>query len=337
MKNIRRALGRVLIAGLFRGTRPISYHKCSIALSLAFFKVFQLLVRNCQYWLRGLYFAASPRCLSPTQKTHLEKLKSDIDQVGVSMISDYFPDDIFQRILEDFDHILADIPALPFRAGGTIKTATIYEGDKGDSAERLFNLIAKDRLLLSMVEHIHRRPVSILPRISLQEIAMPPDQANVPEPNAILHSDRHYHHGKAFFYLNDLDSSNGAYLYALNSNRVGSFWRFVHEVDLDFRESFAKWRRRFGLRPSDLSIAGIEQIRPSIMRRMNCPVSSMSGKRNTFLFSDNIGFHARGQMAAGSVRRQIHIHFTYLEVSFSANLIRHLVLAVRPAWRNIVI
>jgi hypothetical protein len=335
--RLRKYAVQKIVSVLFALTRPISYHKTSLILSCMLLKLCQLLFRQVQHFFRGMVFRPTERILDDVQSARFEKLKMEIDTFGVSIVSNYFSDDRFAELVSDFDAVLAPCPPRPFRGGGTVRTTTVYEDDPDSSARHLYNALARDPVLLSLVEHIHRRKISTLPRISLQELVMAADKPNIPEPNAVLHSDRHYHHAKAFFYLNDLNGSSGAYLYAKGSNKIGNIWRLIHEVDIDVRESLAVWRRRLGLIPGHLSITGIEQIRPSLLRHLQHPIQSMDGDRNSFVFSDNIGFHARGNMVAGTIRRQVHIHFTYIEVSIFGELIRRTVLALKPALRRVVI
>lgn len=327
---------KFIINLLFKLTRAPSYHKKSLVLSLLMFKLFQLFWREICYGLRRMTFVPTERKMTPEQKARLEKLKADVDEKGVSIINDYFAAQDFAQINADFDAALERTTANPFRAGGHIRTIALYGDEPRAEEQRLIGHFSHDPVLLSLVEYVHKRRLDVLPRIVLQEIRMPDDAGNIPEPNAVLHSDRHYHHAKAFFYLNELGPTTGAYVYAYGSQRVMNFWRLVHEVDLDVRESLADWRRRLGKPQTSLNEGGIEVIRPELLKRMGHPVVSMDGPGNSFVFSDNIGFHARGQMGPGALRRQVHIHFTYVEIPLFARLIRWAVLRLKPSMKPVV-
>lgn len=59
-------------------------------------------------------------------------------------------------------------------------------------------------------------------------------------------------------------------------------------------------------------------------KKINSKLSAISSSKNTFVLTDNRGFHSRGNMKEGTTRKQIRIQYTYLEIPFYSKLMLRL-------------
>lgn len=130
----------------------------------------------------------------------------------------------------------------------------------------------------------------------------------------ILHADLHCPTIKAFFYLTDVDETNGAFVYALGSHRL-TLDRLRHEYDISIRT--AKLRRGDQDIPDHLlAHRGPLQrnlISPENRRRMRVEEAQFCVPANTLVITNNMGFHRRGEFTGTKDRQAILVNFRNLE------------------------
>ena len=119
-----------------------------------------------------------------------------------------------------------------------------------------------------------------------------------------------------FFYLNEVNESNGAFVYVKGSHQLTAA-RLVHEYELSVREA-----KLFGGQPIPESLLGRRstQIRniisPENERRMNVSETQVCVKPNTLVIANNMGFHRRGEFTGSEPRKALLVNYRNAEPTF---------------------
>lgn len=171
----------------------------------------------------------------------------------------------------------------------------------------------EDRLLNQLASAITRRRVSEKPGVFL-DIYQNVDENGIDnDVENILHADLHTATVKMFFYLNEVDEGNGAFVYAKGSHRL-SLARLFHEYELSIRQ--AKLKKNLPV-PDSLLERRADDVRniinPHAMKRMKVVETQICGKPNTLIITNNMGFHRRGEFPSSRPRKDILINYRYLE------------------------
>ena len=120
-----------------------------------------------------------------------------------------------------------------------------------------------------------------------------------------IHADVHYASGKAWLFLSDIDESNGAFVYAKGSHKMG-LGRLYYEYDVSVRVAKAK---RDGTLGTTVPSAAVRLPTPRQLRMMSIEETTLGGKANTLLLANVGGFHRRGDFEEGHRREQIQMKF----------------------------
>ena len=177
----------------------------------------------------------------------------------------------------------------------------------GERLPTTVKTLTEHEWLLRLAGAILRRPP--VDRLELSVDVMT-KSGDAPPPERIvgtnyLHADVHYPSGKAWLYLNDIDEENGALVYAKGSQRM-TLPRLMHEYDASVRTAVAKHEGTLYTEvPGNVARMPTERQ----LRRMAIRESSITGKANTLVFVNVMGFHRRGEFAEGRRREQIQIRF----------------------------
>lgn len=116
-----------------------------------------------------------------------------------------------------------------------------------------------------------------------------------------------------FFYLNKVDETNGAFVYAKGSHKL-TIARLVHEYELSVREAkLAKglpipeclWERRVN------EVRNV--IKPENWSRMKISETQMCVEPNTLVIANNMGFHRRGAFTSSEPRKALLINYRNVE------------------------
>jgi hypothetical protein len=178
---------------------------------------------------------------------------------------------------------------------------------EGERLPTTVKTLTKHEWLLRLAAAILRRPS--VDRLDLSVDFMT-KSGDAPAPDRIvgtnyLHADVHYPSGKAWLYLNDIDEENGALIYAKGSQRM-TLPRLAHEYDASVRTALAK---QAGTLYSEVPGNVARMPTEKQVRRMGIRESSITGKANTLVFVNVMGFHRRGEFLEGRRREQVQIRF----------------------------
>jgi hypothetical protein len=254
-----------------------------------------------------------------TQNTTWRLRKRTVDSDLAPFVETYERDGVV--VIEDFlePEVLAAVQA-------ECRAAYDHGGFKSEVADD--NSVIEERLglkkegerlpttvkTLTKHEWLLRLAAAILRRPSVDRLDLSVDfmtkSGDAPAPDRIvgtnyLHADVHYPSGKAWLYLNDIDEENGALIYAKGSQRM-TLPRLAHEYDASVRTALAK---QAGTLYSEVPGNVARMPTEKQVRRMGIRESSITGKANTLVFVNVMGFHRRGEFLEGRRREQVQIRF----------------------------
>jgi Phytanoyl-CoA dioxygenase (PhyH) len=225
---------------------------------------------------------------------------------GVLVIENFFPQDVFEAVRAECREAYASgaFKAEVAEDNHIIEEHLAARGHNVPLTQQVFN---EHELFKRLVAAVTRRPAVDTLKIDVNFMTKSKD---APAPKRMvgtnyLHADVHYSSGKAWLYLNDIDESNGAFVYAKGSKRM-TLARLAHEYDASVRHAKAKRDKTlFSETPACLVRMPTERQ----LRGMKIEETVISGKANTLVFADVMGFHKRGEFEEGCRREQVQIRF----------------------------
>jgi len=214
--------------------------------------------------------------------------------VGSDFVRDYPPD-------ESNPH--CDHAALTRYAG----VITAKDTSDHEFANTLFRLIGHDQRIRDSAAYVMRHPISEPTQLAYEQLSLRSGHADDTDNLLVLHADRHFPTVKMFLYLNRNGREEGAFEYCRGSHRLtlnrirfereyGVHCAHLRHGELDKVPADAKQNGRIGV-----SKANAE--------RLGLVPEPIVGDANTLVIANNRGFHRRGQMTEGHVRRQIRLVF----------------------------
>lgn len=248
-------------------------------------------------------------------KTALEVLERD----GVLAIPDFLHLEQYQLVKEEFEKLEPELTFGPFRetTGGRIDVANLKlrESDKNFPSIRQF--LQSHPLLLALASAAIRRTISSPPQVAVSVYRRNDPAVEDNDIENVLHADLHAPTIKAFYYLNEINESNGAFVYAKGSHKF-SLNRLRHEYDISVRA--ARLERNGVSQPSSLIAERGPNKRPmvsdTLKERMAIKETSLCGRANTLVVTNNMGFHRRGEFTGDAPRKTILLNFRHLERCF---------------------
>jgi hypothetical protein len=271
-------------------------------------QVFRTLGKNIAWRLRK-----SP--VAPEIREYVEILNRD----GVLIIPDFLSTLKFSLIREEFHRLQSHLVFKPFKdvPRGKIHVARFPLKDHDESFPYIKEYLEANSLILQLVPAVIKRPVTSGPEVLINVYRKADDAAPENDVETILHADLHIPTVKAFYFLNDIDESNGAFVYVKGSHKF-TIDRLRHEYDISVRT--AKLKRGDDDIPEHLLVTrGPHKrniISESSLRKMNAVETSICGKANTLVIANNMGFHRRGEFTSDQPRATILLNFRHLEPCF---------------------
>jgi hypothetical protein len=245
-----------------------------------------------------------------------------LERDGILVLSDFLPNEVFSGIREEFESSRPYLTFKKFRniADGSLEAAAHSVNDRG-RFPYVGEYLRDNPLILKIVSAVLRRKVTSPPpaRFEVYRKVDSPEADSLVDNDIenILHADLHIPTVKVFYYLSDVNESNGAFVYAKGSHKL-TVGRLKHEYDMSVRT--AKIRKGHDDIP-DALLAVRGPIRRNILsdarkRELNIAETQVCGKANTLIITNNIGFHRRGEFSGTSTRETVVIDFRGLETYF---------------------
>jgi len=257
-----------------------------------------------------------------------------IDRDGIVVVPDFFSADDFSAIENEYKRSRTLVPYCRDFDFATQVDERLFE--EGFSAEQraitkaweesvviyerpeLFPVIRKhlpeSDVILAIVSGALRRRIRLTPHTLIQIWQRADDSGSVeqnvnrtrPRGEYMLHADTHYPTLKAWLYLNDIDQSNGAFVYAPGSHRMTRH-RLRYEYDASIRVARSKQDGSWNLVPYG-HIRGMNADELStVVQKPIC------GKANTLVIANTSGYHRRGEFTGNRPRATIHLNFRSTE------------------------
>jgi hypothetical protein len=295
-----------LVRGLTHTETP--YFTGSVVENRLGLQIFRLIGKYLSWSFRGRYTTAD-----------IEDYVRKIEMDGVLVLPDFLGQQEFLQIKEEFERVQSKCEFSGFRSvdNGSLKVARYPIADCDEDFKYTRQYLQNNPLVHRIVSATIRRPINSMPPTSLNVYRRGCDEASDNDLENILHADLHTPTAKAFFYLNDVDQSNGAFVYAKGSQRL-SLNRIFHEYNISVRT--AKLRRGDKDIPASLLAKRGPHVRNIIAekysRKLHLVESHLCGKANTLIIANNMGFHRRGEFTSERPRKTILVNFRHLEHPF---------------------
>jgi Phytanoyl-CoA dioxygenase (PhyH) len=237
-----------------------------------------------------------------------------IDRDGILVLPDYLPPDQFALVKEEYERSRTQ-PRYENYQIAEVGTNCVAEQLDVSSWPEDYPIIKDcfedNRFIRAIAAAVMRRPVNHPSIVSiLVRRRLDPEQPHEDSNSNVLHSDRHYPTVKVFFYLDDVDETNGPYTYAKGSHRL-TWARLRHQYD--FGNRFALLHSGAAQKiPARLVDRGLNKVDDVHYRAMNIVETPIVGKANTLIISNNMGFHRRGEFKGAQPRVTINMDFNHL-------------------------
>jgi len=239
-----------------------------------------------------------------------------LERDGILVIPNFFPEDQFAEIRAEFEKIYSDWAPFDFDPSKFTERQkdhpeyfqTIAEKTTSPQTKAFTDYFVKNKLIEEITSSVVHRKNRIIPHsnfVSLQRKNLDKDNIGGLHSAGFPHADVSYPTIKVFLYMNDVDESNAAYIYAKKSHKL-TLKRLLYEYKLSIRFSKTK-------KASDTAVTEKE------IKDLGYTPESIRGKANTLIISNNMGFHNRGDFKTLKPRQIATLDFRYLE-----------------SWRNIL-
>ena len=238
----------------------------------------------------------------------LESYVAEYDRNGVVGIPDFLPPDVFAAVRGE---------AQSSYEAGLFKSEVVEDNSIVEEALTVSKYPERFPAIQRHVEENQRlrRLAAATLRIPdvggvAVEISYLHKSADAPKPKKLvgtnyIHADVHYPSIKAWFFLADIDETNGAFVYAKGTHKL-SRARLAYEYEASVR--VAKAKRKEGFRKT-VPYGLLRLPTEKQMRAMGIEESVISGPANTLVLASTMGFHRRGEFEEGKRREQLQIKF----------------------------
>jgi len=255
---------------------------------------------------------------SKSVSAEIEPYVDVLERDGVLVIPDFLSAADFNRVRSECEAIKLAASFESFRSveNGSLQAANIDLSEKTEGVSAIKSCLQDNSLIRNIARAVIRREIASKPSVrfsiyrKLCNGAVEIDN----DIESILHADLHTPTVKAFYYTDDVDESNGAFVYVKGSHRF-SFKRIRHEYRLGLLT--ARLKRGDQIYPDMLAVKGPnKRIKISEECMEGLTETHCCGKANTLLIANNMGFHRRGEFACGKSRETLLINFRHLEKCF---------------------
>lgn len=237
---------------------------------------------------------------------------------GILVIPNFLSADQFLQVQNEFDRAEPRFAFQRFRGGsaGQLEVTRFHVSDDNKDSPYTKRYLQDNPLILSITAAVIRRRIKSKSVLMLNVYRKRTDSVIDNDLENILHADLHTPTLKAFYYVNDIDSGNGAFVYAKGSHKL-SMSRLGHEYDMSVRS--AKLKKGDHLPADLLEYRGPlkrNKISESYRSKMKIVETQICGKPNTLVIANNMGFHRRGEFTSERPRKTILLNFRHLEEAF---------------------
>jgi hypothetical protein len=255
-------------------------------------------------WAMNRHISHARRALGVTVPPEATILERD----GVLVLHDFLPAEVFATVRREYaaarEAGLLEPPDC-FEDNGVVERR-IRVGKNRDRFPVTRDALVQNEWLRVLVGGILGQPP---PEIALViSVMMRSEEATAPQRligSNYIHADIHFPTVKAWLYLNDIDESNAALRYARGSHRM-TLARLAYEYDASVRVARAKETIAVG---KDVAYGRVRMPTAAQLDRMRVKDEPLSGRANTLVIANTMGFHRRGEFQPGVTRDMINVRF----------------------------
>jgi hypothetical protein len=254
--------------------------------------------------------------------TEIREYIDTLDRDGVLVIPDFLSQEKFKRVKEECEAIKLNLPFESFRKvdNGSLQVANYDMVSEGDNNSAIRECLQANPLIQRIAGTVIRRKILSNPtvRFSIYRKIRNGEQIVDNDIESVLHADLHTPTVKAFYYVGEIDQSNGAFVYVKGSHRL-TLNRIRHEYEISLLT--AKMKRGERIPQELLSIKGPNQrVRISDQHLQGMQETTICGKANTLVIANNMGFHKRGTFTGETSRETLLINFRHFERAWGLSL-----------------
>lgn len=250
--------------------------------------------------------------------TGVEQDLAILERDGILVLPNFLEDEAFECVRKEFFDSENSMKFRGFKGAetGRLEVASVDLDAETMTTGSITTYLRQNRRILDIAASVIRRQDVNNPSVRLTVYRARDDKHDDNDIENVLHADFHAPTVKAFFYLDDVDESNGAFVYVKRSHRL-SVRRLWHEYKLSLLA--AKLRKGRSISEHLTATRGENQ-------RIRIPEECLVGlvetpicvKANTLVIANNMGFHRRGEFVNGATRRAILLNFRQFEKCFWA-------------------
>ncbi|MEO6693752.1 MAG: phytanoyl-CoA dioxygenase family protein [Ignavibacteria bacterium] len=244
-----------------------------------------------------------PKKVRKEVKEYVDVLNRD----GILVIPDFFPKQQFDAIKKEFDETYSDWSPFEFNEEEMSKRQkdfpeyfqTIAEKITAPKTQAFTDFFVNNPLINEITSAVVHRKNRLTPHHHfwfLQRRTLENDKVSSTHSASFPHADVPYPTIKVFLYLNDVDESNAAYIYAKGSHKL-TLKRLLFDYKLSVR--YAKTKNDI-VTDEDIAKIGYHP-------------ESICGKANTLFISNNMGYHNRGGFKTLQPRQTAQLDYRHLE------------------------
>lgn len=230
-----------------------------------------------------------------------------LDRDGILVIPDFFPKEQFEEIRKEFDETYSGWSPFELKKEDFTKRQNDFQKYFETIAEKITSpktpaftkYFVNNDLIQEITSAVVHRKNRLTPHHHfwyLQRRNLDNDKAGFLHSAAYPHADVPYPTIKVFLYLNDVDESNAAYIYAKGSHKL-TLKRLLFEYKLSVRYARTK---------NDI-------VTDEDVAKLGYHPESICGKANTLFISNNMGYHNRGDFKTLQPRQTAQLDFRHLE------------------------
>lgn len=233
-----------------------------------------------------------------------------LEQDGILLIENFLTEDQFASVSREFEKANENIQPSPYKNAANAKLhrtqLPVVQSPEFASTIKLFQ---ENETLNKIASAVIKRKITKRPDVLLDTYQNLNDEGLDNDIENILHADLHTSTVKMFYYLNDVNEKNGAFIYAKGSHKL-SIERLKYEYEFSIRQ--AKIKK--GLKVPDTLISSRgDEVRNIItstqLSKMGATETQICVKPNTLVVANNMGFHRRGEFPSDSPRKALLINY----------------------------
>jgi len=255
------------------------------------------------------------------------KINEEIYKKGYCIIEDFFKKSEFELIKNTIELIKRENVFQKVKYGnadvlvGELIMSKKYNKDIKKIVELFDCSEAK-----TAIENILYSKIKLFPCPTYQEITLKENLIDEDDINSEFHPDRFYTCVKSFFYINDNFKKNGAFEYYPESHKLNKeriIYEYFHSIfvsNKNFREKDLL-KKEFVLANNRITLS-----EKKLKELFGDPIIC-SAPENSFVISNNMGFHRRGKIQPNQVRKHLRNDYYDFQINpilrKTKNLIRN--------------